>query len=152
MSERGSDRLYPAHPLVGVGAVVLNGRQVLLERRGQPPAQDSWALPGGLIEVGETAEEALAREVREECGIDIRLGPMLGLFQPIERGVDGRVRYHFVVIDFLAFYSGGTLIQGDDAAEVRWVSPESLDQYALAPAGQEMIARALAIVLGPAEA
>ena len=126
MSASQSDRLYPARPLAGVGAVVWNNGRVLLERRGQPPAQDSWTLPGGLIEVGETVEEALAREVREECGIEIRLGPILGLFQPILRGADGRVRYHFVVIDFLAFYMDGSLRQGDDAAEVRWVAPRNL--------------------------
>jgi mutator protein MutT len=132
--------------MVGVGAVVWNGDRVLLERRGQPPAQDSWALPGGLIELGESAEEAVVREVREECGIEVRPGPILGLFEPIQREADGRVRYHFVVIDFLAFYRSGELARGDDAAEVRWVAPEDLDRYELTPLGRQMIERALAIV------
>ncbi len=143
MSDQRSDRLYPTRPLAGVGAVVWNGHQVLLERRGQPPAQDTWALPGGLMELGETAEEAIVREVREECGIDIRPGPVLGLFEPIQRDPDGRVRYQFVVIDFLAYYVSGMLSVGDDAAEARWVAPDELDQYALTQIARDMIRRAL---------
>ena len=89
--------------MVGVGAVVWDGARVLLERRGQPPAQGSWAIPGGLVELGETAEDAVRREVLEECGIEIEVGPILGLFQPIERDADDRIRYHFTIIDFLAY-------------------------------------------------
>lgn len=145
MSADRSDRLYPALPLVGVGAVVWDGRRVLLERRAKPPSQGVWSLPGGLIEVGETAEEALQREVREECGINVEVGPLLGLFQPIQRDEDGRVRYHFVVVDFLAYYRSGALQAGDDAAELRWVEPEELGDYALLPATAAMIERALAV-------
>jgi 8-oxo-dGTP diphosphatase len=138
-----SDRLYPARPLAGVGAVVWNGRQVLLERRGHPPAQDTWAFPGGLIELGETAEAAIVREVREECGIEVRPGPILGLFEPIQRDPDGRVRYQYVVIDFLAFYVSGELAIGDDAADAHWVTPAELDRYDLTPLARDMIDRAL---------
>lgn len=141
-----SERMYPVRPMVGVGAVVWNGCQVLLERRGQPPAQGSWSLPGGLIEVGETAESAVHREVREECGIEVSVGRILGLFEPIQVDVDGRVRYHFVVIDFLACYLSGELRAGDDAAELRWVEPEALDAYSLNPATRDMIERALAMI------
>lgn len=148
MTADRNDRMYPARPLVGVGAVVWDGQRVLLERRGQPPAQDTWALPGGLIEVGETAEAAVVREVQEECSIEVRPGPVLGLFEPILADPGGRIRYHFVVIDFLAHYVRGELVSGDDAAEVRWVSPEDLARYDLAPATGDMIARALAIVRG----
>ncbi len=150
MSDNRSDRLYPARPLVGVGAVVWNGQAVLLARRGRPPAQGSWALPGGLIELGETAEAALAREVLEECGIEIRPGPILGLFQPLERDPDGRIRYQYVVIDFLAYYVAGNLSVGDDAADARWVAPEDLDQYELLPVARNFIERALSLLRGPA--
>ncbi len=148
MTEDRSERFYPSRPMVGVGAVVWDGKRVLLERRGQPPAQDTWALPGGLIELGETAEAAVAREVLEECGIRVQVGPVLGLFQPIERDADERIRFHFVVIDFLAYYAGGDLIRGSDAAEVRWADPNDLDEYKLTPIGQQMIAKAMAIVKG----
>jgi 8-oxo-dGTP diphosphatase len=142
MAAERSERLYPSRPMVGVGAVVWDGACVLLERRGQPPAQDSWAIPGGLVELGETAEDAVRREVLEECGIEIAVGPILGLFQPIERDADGRIRYHFTIIDFLAHYCAGALRAGDDAADVRWVLPADLPRYALNPATREMIERA----------
>jgi mutator protein MutT len=144
MSADRTERLYPARPLVGVGAVVWDGARVLLERRGRPPAQGSWALPGGLIEMGEAADAAVRREVREECGIEVAVGPILGLFEPVYRDPDGQVRYHFVVIDFLAYYESGELRVGDDAAEVRWVRPDDLPEYELSPATREMIDRALA--------
>jgi mutator protein MutT len=146
MASDRADRLYPARPLVGVGAVVWDGGRVLLERRGQPPAQGTWAIPGGLVEVGETAEAAVRREVREECGIEVAVGPVLGLFEPIQRDPDGRVRYHFVVVDFLAYYVSGELHTGDDAAETRWVAPADLPRYDLSPATRAMISRALTLV------
>ncbi len=145
MGDERAERMYPSRPLVGVGAVIWDGARVLLERRGQPPAQGAWAVPGGLIELGETAEEAIRREVREECGIEIAVGPVLGLFEPVQRDADGRVRYHYVVIDFLAHYVAGALQAGDDAAELRWAAPGELEAYALMPATREMIEKALAL-------
>ncbi len=144
MVEDRSTRMYPARPLVGVGAVVWDGERVLLERRGQPPGQGSWALPGGLIDVGETAAAAVQREVREECGIEVAVGPVLGLFEPIQYDPDGRIRYHYVVIDFLATYQSGIVQVGDDAAELSWARPDELDGYALHPATRKMIERGLA--------
>jgi 8-oxo-dGTP diphosphatase len=138
-----ADRLYPKRPLVGVGAVIWDGSRVLLERRGRPPAEGAWSLPGGLMEVGETAEEAVRREVGEECGIEVTVGPLLGLFEPIHRDPDGRVRYHFVVLDFLAHYLKGDARAGDDAADLCWVPPAELHRYALMPATRTMIERAL---------
>jgi ADP-ribose pyrophosphatase len=88
----------------------------------------------------------LQREVHEECGIEVTVGPVLGLFEPIERDPDGRIRYHFVVVDFLAYYSHGELRAGDDAAEVRWVAPDTLDAYDLRPATRRMIEQALAAI------
>ncbi len=142
MAEDRSERLYPRRPMVGVGAVVWRDGAVLLERRGQPPAQGSWALPGGLVDVGEKLEEAVRREVREECGIEVAVGPLLGVFEPIQRDEDGRIRYHYVVIDYLATYSGGDLVVGDDAAELCSVAADDLDAYPLLPATRAMIERA----------
>jgi 8-oxo-dGTP diphosphatase len=146
VSDDRADRLYPARPLVGVGAVVWDGGRVLLERRGKPPAEGTWSLPGGLIEIGETAEDAVRREVVEECGIEVKVGPVLGLFEPIHRDQDGRVRYHFVVVDFLARYHSGELRAGDDAAELRGARPAELDLFALNPATRAMIDRSLALL------
>jgi 8-oxo-dGTP diphosphatase len=144
MSVDHSERIYPTRPLVGVGAVVWDGSRVLLERRGQPPAQGSWSLPGGLVDVGESVEDAVRREVREECGIDVTVGPLLGIFEPVVRDLDGRVRYHYVVVDYLTYYQGGEVQAGDDAADLAWVEPEDLQAYALLPATQQMIERAMA--------
>jgi 8-oxo-dGTP diphosphatase len=138
-----SERLYPTHPLVGVGAVVWDGSRVLLVRRGKPPAQGRWSLPGGLIEIGETAEQAVQREVCEECGVEVSVGPVLGLFEPIHSDADGRVRYHYLVVDFLAHYLGGELRAGDDADDLCWVAPADLGRFDLLPATHAMISRAL---------
>lgn len=142
MSEDRSERLYPRRPMVGVGAVVLWDSRVLLERRGQPPAQGSWSLPGGLVDVGETLEQAVAREVREECNIEVTVGPLLGVFEPIVHDDDGRIRYHYVVLDYLAVYASGEAAIGDDAAELQWVPVDELDAYPLLPATRDMIERA----------
>lgn len=127
--------------MVGVGAVVWREGAVLLERRGQPPAQGSWSLPGGLVDVGETLEQAVVREVREECSIDVAVGPLIGVFEPIVRDDEGRIRYHYVVIDYLAFYVSGDVAIGDDAADLRWVPVDELGNYPLLPATRDMIER-----------
>ena len=142
--EDRSEREYPRRPMVGVGAVVVHDGLVLLERRGQPLAQFSWSLPGGLVDAGERLEDAVAREVREECSIEIDVGPLLGVFQPIQRDAAGRVRFHYVVLDYLAHYRSGTLSVGDDAADLCWVTPEELDHFELLPATRDMIERGLA--------
>jgi 8-oxo-dGTP diphosphatase len=146
MANDRNDRLYPSRPLVGVGAVVWDGQRVLLIRRDQPPAKGAWSVPGGLVELGESAEDAVRREVKEEAGIDVEVGPILGLFEPVEFDDDGRIRYHFIVIDFLAHYRSGVLRSGDDAAAARWVRPSDLAAYKLLSVTQEMIERALALV------
>jgi ADP-ribose pyrophosphatase len=146
MTEDRSEREYPQRPLAGVGAVVWDGARVLLAQRGKPPAQGVWSLPGGMIELGETAVQAVAREVREECGIEVEVGEVLGVFDPIFRDPDGRIRYHYVVVDFLAHYRGGELRASDDAADVRWVAPADLADYPLSEAARGMIRRALAHV------
>jgi ADP-ribose pyrophosphatase YjhB (NUDIX family) len=145
VTEERTDRTYPTRPMVGVGAVVLKGRQVLLAKRGKPPAQGTWSLPGGLLELGETAEQGVAREVQEETGILVEVGPIIGLFQPIQRDDDDRVRYHFVVIDILAYYRAGDPVAGDDAADLRWVDPQDLPLYNVADATRDMIERGLAL-------
>jgi ADP-ribose pyrophosphatase YjhB (NUDIX family) len=135
--------MYPHQPLVGVAAVVWDGGRLVLVRRDKPPAEGVWSIPGGLIEIGETAEEALRREIWEECSLRITVGPILMLFQPIERDANRLVRYHFVVIDFFAHYVSGDLRSGDDAREARWVRPDELSAHELLPATRSVIAMAL---------
>jgi ADP-ribose pyrophosphatase YjhB (NUDIX family) len=107
-----------------VGAIVVDGDRVLLIRRGQPPAQDRWSVPGGKVEPGETLEQACAREVREETGLDIEVGPLVEIVERIGEG------YHYVIHDFRARVRGGTLGAASDCAEARWVT---LDEAAQLP-------------------
>ncbi len=118
---RSSSRAYPARPLVGVGGVVLKGEELLLVRRSAPPSQGLWSFPGGGVEIGEELAEALKREVREECGISIEVGRIVGVFDLIYRGPGGGVAYHYLLVDFLASYLEGDLRAGSDVADAVWV-------------------------------
>jgi 8-oxo-dGTP diphosphatase len=120
--------IYPTHPRVAVGAVVFKGDRVLLVRRGRAPAKGLWAIPGGSMELGETLQAAAEREIFEETGIMIRAGEPVLTFDVIETDNDGRIRFHYVIVDMIADYIGGGLHPGDDAAEARWVSAQALNR------------------------
>lgn len=113
-------REFPAAPLVGVGAVIVQDSRVLLVQRGTEPAKGRWSIPGGLIEVGEMLSEAVIREVREETGLSVEPLELVELLDRIHRD-GGRVRYHYVIADYLCRVTGGTLQAASDAAAVRWV-------------------------------
>ena len=113
-------REYPLSPLVGVGAVIVQEGRVLLVQRGREPMKGRWTIPGGLIEVGESLHEAVARETREETGLEVEPVELVELLDRIHRE-EGHVRYHYVIADYLCRVVGGTLAAADDAAAVRWV-------------------------------
>ena len=126
-------------PRVGVGAVVVHEGRVLLIRRGKEPLRGRWVVPGGTVEPGETLHEALIREVHEETGITVRPGEVVLVFDRILRQ-EGQVRYHYVIVDYLCEYAGGTPRAGSDADEVAWVPPDRLGLY-------DVPERALQVVL-----
>lgn len=132
-------REYPGRPIVGVGAVVSRGDTVLLIRRGKPPLSGEWTLPGGAIELGETMDAAIQREVREECGIEIRVRGVVDAIDILQRDPDGRIRFHYVVVDFAATYVWGDLRGASDVQEARWVTRGELEQYYLTPKAIEVI-------------
>jgi 8-oxo-dGTP diphosphatase len=136
-------REYPDNPLVGVGAVIVQENRVLLIRRGQPPLLGEWSLPGGVLECGETLREAVISEAGEETGLTVETGEMLGVYERIIRSEDGRVRYHYVLIDFLCRRVSGDLKAASDAADVRWFKPEELDALNLRRDTSDVIAKGL---------
>ncbi len=123
-----SKREYPLHPHVGVGAVVTKGETILLVRRGRPPGRDLWAIPGGRLRLGETLQEAAEREIREETGVVIRAGDPIHAFDFIERDRDGRIRFHYVIVDLQAEYVEGEPCGNDDALEARWLTGKELKE------------------------
>ena len=136
-------RSYPTRPIVGVGAVVLDADRVLLVKRAHEPLKGEWSLPGGAVEVGETLEVAIAREVLEETGLEIDVGPMVDVLDRIRFDSDGRVLYHYVLIDFVCRSIGGTLCCGTDAADVKWAAVIELTQYGLGDTTMSVIRKAL---------
>lgn len=144
-------REYPDYPRVGVGVIVLHQGRVLLVRRGRAPALGLWSVPGGLVDLGETTVEAARREVEEECGIGVRIAGLVGVLDRVTRDADGRVRYHWVLVDYLAFPESNDPIKaGSDAAEVRWVTIEEVERLPITEGLADMIRRAVTLSAGGA--
>lgn len=136
-------REYPERPIVGVGAVVVDGARVLLVRRANEPLKGEWSLPGGAVEIGETLEVAAAREVREETGVDVEVGPIADVLSRIRFAADGRVQYHYVLVDFVCKPVGGTLCCGTDATDAVWVGISDLSAHGLTETTVRVIHQAL---------
>jgi 8-oxo-dGTP diphosphatase len=124
-------REFPEFPLVGVGAVIIEEDRILLVKRARPPLLAQWSIPGGALEVGELVREAVVREAREETGLIVESGELLGVYDRVVRDAQQRVQYHYVLIDFLCRKLGGELAAADDAAEVRWFTREELPKLKL---------------------
>ena len=138
-------REYPSVPRVGVGAVVLDGGRVLLVRRGKAPSYGKWSLPGGMVELGETTREAVQREIEEECGLKIRVGEVAGVLDRVVRDGEGRIRYHWVLVDYVAFPESGTLCAASDADEAAWVEVDEVARLDTTDGLLDMIRRAQAL-------
>ncbi len=147
-TQERSERVYPAHPLVGVGAVVVDGERVLLVRRTQPPRLHMWTFPGGLVELGETVFDAARRELEEETGIAAQPIDVIDVYEVIERDQAGRVRYQYVIVEVLFRYEGGEPVAGDDAGDVCWWPATALDAPDVGPGVKEIVAKALRMVKG----
>jgi ADP-ribose pyrophosphatase YjhB (NUDIX family) len=137
-------RPYPERPVVGVGAVVLDGDRVLLVKRGHEPLKGQWSLPGGGVEIGETLEAAVAREVLEETGLDIEVGPIVEVLDRISRDGAGNVEHHFVLVDFVSRALGGVLRGSSDADDAEWVPIDRLTDYGVAAVTVQVIRKAVA--------
>lgn len=139
-------RQFPDRPVVGIGAVVLDEHgRILLAKRAHEPLKGEWSLPGGAVEVGETLEEAVVREILEETGVTVDVGPVAEVLDRIERSGDGRTEYHFVIIDYVCFARSGEAVSGSDADAVEWVRREDLPRYRVTEKATSVIDKALSL-------
>jgi 8-oxo-dGTP diphosphatase len=132
-------REYPERPVVGVGGVVIVDGRALLIRRGNPPLEGEWSIPGGTLEVGETLLDAVRRELAEETGIEVRVGELIEVFERIFPDCDGRPKYHFVIVDYLCEAIRGTARPGSDVTDVAWATESELPKYSLTPTATRVI-------------
>jgi ADP-ribose pyrophosphatase YjhB (NUDIX family) len=137
---------YPVAPVVGVGGVVVRAGRALIVKRAHEPRRGEWSIPGGTVELGEPLTDAVRRELREETGLEVIVGPVIEIFDRIHRDGDGRVRYHFVIIDYLCDAPAGDPVAGTDALEVAWVTPDELDVYKVNAHAAAVIKRGLGVL------
>ncbi|MFL7811407.1 MAG: NUDIX hydrolase [Anaerolineae bacterium] len=141
-------RTYPERPIVAVGAAVCRGERVLVVQRGREPSLGRWTLPGGAVDLGERMRDAAAREVREECGIEIEVGEVVTVLDNIVRDEHGAVRYHYAIVDFAARYVSGELVPNEELTGAAWITPAQFDAYDVASKAQAALHRALHLVAG----
>ena len=137
-------RRYPDRPILAVGAIVVKSRRVLLARRGKEPSYGLWSVPGGAVGLGEELKAAAAREIREECGIEIELTDVIEVIERLHRDGDGRIQYHYVIVDYLARWVAGDIQPSDEVLEARWVAPEEFPGYQMTAGTADVINRMLA--------
>lgn len=127
--------------MVGVGAIIVQDGKILIVRRGSEPGKGKWSVPGGLVELGETVEQAVVREVREECGLDVEVDKLIDIVDSMTFDKNGRLKYHFIILDFFVKIKGGKLRPGDDAKEALWVPLEEVENYDLTKTFKEFLER-----------
>ena len=139
-------REYPDRPFVGVGAVIVDeAARVLLVKRRFEPLAGQWSLPGGAVDVGETLEACVIREMREETGLDVEVGPVIEVFDRIMLDDGGRVQYHYVLVDYVCRPRGGTLTAASDVADVAWVATGALAEFGLTDKATAVIGQGIAL-------
>ena len=139
-------REYPDRPFVGVGAVIVDeAARVLLVKRRFEPLAGQWSLPGGAVDVGETLEACIMRELREETGLDVEVGPVIEVFDRIMRDAAGRVQYHYVLVDYVCRPSGGTLTAASDVSDVAWVETGELAEFGLTDKATAVIGQGITL-------
>jgi len=124
-------RLYPDQPIVGVGAILVQDGKILLEKRKNPPGKGQWSVPGGLVELGESIEQAVLREVKEETGLEVEKPKHIDIVDNVDLDEQGKVRYHFVIVDYFVKLKSGTARAASDAEDVRWIQLSDVEKYDL---------------------
>lgn len=136
-------REYPSRPIIAVGAAVCRDGRVLIVQRGREPSKGVWTIPGGAVDLAETMREAAAREVREECAIEIEIGDVVGTLDNIVRDSSGRVRFHYAIVDLAARYVSGELCPNDELMDAAWVWPDEFDAYHVPAKARQVLLKAL---------
>ncbi len=136
------NRRYPDRPFVGVGAIIFRGDEVLLIRRGTPPALGKWSIPGGLVELGESLEDAVSREILEEVGLDVKVLDLVAVLDRVIKDHQGRIEYHYILHDFLCESAQGEPLPATDADECAFVPLDRLSSYDLTRGTEKIIRRA----------
>ena len=139
-----SDRRYPVRPILGVGALIFEADSILLVERGREPLKGLWSLPGGVVEAGETLDQAVRREILEETGLTVDPVRVFEIFERIMRDEEGRPEYHYVLIDYICQVTAGTLAPADDVSGAEWAAQQTLDGYRLTEGTRDVIDRAFA--------
>ena len=138
-------REYPNRPFVGVGVIVFRDQEVLLVKRNKEPNKDQWSIPGGRQIIGETAEEAGQRELLEETGVKVDQLLLVDVVDAIIPAAEGKIKYHYTLVDYMGQWHSGESRPGDDAQEVRWVSLNEISSYSLLEKTMNIIQKAAAI-------
>jgi 8-oxo-dGTP diphosphatase len=134
-------REYPTRPIAGIGAVIIHDGKILLVKRGSEPGKGKWSIPGGIVELGETVEETTVREVKEETGLDVEVEDLIDVVDNLETDDKGRLRYHFIIMDFLASLKKGILKAGSDIVEAKWVPLARVESFDLTRTFREFFER-----------
>jgi 8-oxo-dGTP diphosphatase len=124
-------RMYPDQPVVGIGAVIIKNGEIALIKRGNEPSKGKWTIPGGLVELGESLEAAVIRETKEEVCLDVENPTLLGVVDNVDLDEQGKIKYHYVIIDYLVHVKAGTIKAESDAEELRWVLFDEVEKYNL---------------------
>jgi 8-oxo-dGTP diphosphatase len=140
-----TQREYPERPIVAVGGVVIHEGRVLLIRRGQPPLEGRWSIPGGILEIGETIAAAIGRELKEEAGVTVRVLGLIEIYEKVLRDADNRPQYHFVILDYMCEFVEGVATAGGDVTDAEWVSEGELEKMHLTSAALRVVKKAFAL-------
>ena len=134
-------REYPSQPLIGVGAVIIDQSKILVVKRANEPAKGLWSVPGGVVELGEHLHKALKREVKEETGLEVDIERLLDAVDNIVFDEEARIRYHYVLLDYLCRLRDGAVKAADDVHEIKWVSLKALQSLPITPTLNRVIAK-----------
>jgi ADP-ribose pyrophosphatase YjhB (NUDIX family) len=124
-------RLYPDQPIVGIGAIIVRDGKIVLIKRGNEPSLGKWTIPGGLVELGESLLHAVIRETLEETCLEVETPELIDVVDNVDCDEQGKVKYHYVIIDYLVHVKGGEVAAASDAAELRWVPMDEVENYDL---------------------